>query len=202
MGDKLLYGLHSIKHVGEVAIEEIKEKRPFSSFEDIEERCVRKNVNKRVKEYLILSGALDSLGQREGWSVEAKRNGEIEAMGVALSGSGDLEKYADIIEERCNTEEEFEKMEDGQGLTVGGEITNVKEIIVKRGKYKGKPMGFVNVSYGLNQYECTFFTQQYMKYKKYLKIGTPVLVMGKKSDRGQTIALKMTTAEKLTEALK
>jgi DNA polymerase III alpha subunit len=92
-------------------------------------------------------------------------------------------------------------MDDGAGLTVGGEIIRVKEIIVKRGKYKGKPMGFVNLSYGINQYECTFFTSQYMKYKKYLKVGTPVLVMGKKSDRGQTIVLKMTTAEKLKEAL-
>lgn len=201
VGDKLVYGLASVKYVGEKAVEQLQKYRPFESFDDLESKVQKKSVNKRVKEYLVKSGALDTLGMRDSWSVEEKRNGEIEAMGVALSGSGELEKYADIIEERCNTEEEFELMDDGDGLTVGGEITNVKEIIVKRGKYKGKEMGFVNLSYGINQYECTFFTQQYLKYKKYLKVGTPVLVMGKKSDRGQTIVLKMVTAEKLTEAL-
>jgi DNA polymerase-3 subunit alpha len=199
--NNLLYGLAAIKYVGGAAINELQHHRPFSSFEDLEQRVPKQKVNKRVKEYLIKSGALDIFNMRDSWSVEEKRNAEIESMGVALSGSGELEKYADIIEERCNTEEEFDRMDDGAGLTVGGEIISVKEIIVKRGKYKGKPMGFVNLSYGINQYECTFFTSQYMKYKKYLKVGTPVLVMGKKSDRGQTIVLKMTTAEKLKEAL-
>lgn len=200
-GKRLLYGLASIKYVGDAAVTEILETRPYDSFEDLEDKVKKKRVGKRVKEFLIKSGALDSLGERASWSTEDKREGEIEALGVALSGSGELEKYADIIEERCNTEEEFEKMGDGDGLTVGGEVTSVKEITVKRGKFKGKQMAFVNLSYGVNQYECTFFTSQYIKYKKDLKVGTPVLVMGKKSDRGQTIVLKMITAKKLTEAI-
>ena len=57
---EILYGLASIKGVGEASIEPIISARPFISLEDLISRVPKKYLNKRVINALAMSGALDS----------------------------------------------------------------------------------------------------------------------------------------------
>ena len=58
-GNSILFGLGSIKGVGDSSIPEIVNNRPYSSLEDIFNKVPKKAFNKRVGEALIKSGALD-----------------------------------------------------------------------------------------------------------------------------------------------
>lgn len=58
-GNSILFGLGSIKGVGDSSIPEIVNNRPYSSLEDIFSKVPKKAFNKRVGEALIKSGALD-----------------------------------------------------------------------------------------------------------------------------------------------
>src|SRR5437868_2115155 len=67
--EKILFGLAAIKNVGSHAVEPIVEMReadgPFKSLEDLCERTSAiQDVNRRVLEALVQSGASDSLGER------------------------------------------------------------------------------------------------------------------------------------------
>ena len=63
---KILYGLAGIKNVGADAIGEIaaerKENGPFTSLVDMAARLYQRKITKRVFEYLIKCGAMDSFG--------------------------------------------------------------------------------------------------------------------------------------------
>lgn len=59
-GDNILFGLGSIKGVGESSIPSIIENRPYISLEDALEKIGKKAFNKRVGEALIMSGAFDN----------------------------------------------------------------------------------------------------------------------------------------------
>src|SRR3989442_3374924 len=66
---RILFGLAAIKNVGQHAVESIVSLRDtdgaFKSLEDLCERTVAiQDVNKRVLESLVQSGACDSLGER------------------------------------------------------------------------------------------------------------------------------------------
>src|SRR6202165_1231818 len=69
INSRCLFGLAAIKNVGQHAVESIVTLRdtdgPFKSLEDLCERTVAiQDVNKRVLESLVQSGACDSLGER------------------------------------------------------------------------------------------------------------------------------------------
>ena len=60
------YGLLAIKNVGRPIAEAIfreRSRRPFASFDDFVSRMAKEEVNRRTLEYLIKSGAFDSLGK-------------------------------------------------------------------------------------------------------------------------------------------
>ncbi len=65
---EILYGLHHIKNVGEKVIDAVLEARvqdgPFTSLLDLCERVGSRDMNRRVLEALIRSGACDCLGER------------------------------------------------------------------------------------------------------------------------------------------
>lgn len=65
---KIRFGLGSIKNFGEeignVIIRERLDHGPFISFSNFLERILHKNLNKKSMEALIMSGAMDSLGER------------------------------------------------------------------------------------------------------------------------------------------
>ena len=61
VGDAVRFGLHNINGIGKQAIGEILAKRPFSSYEDFEERTVKRLCNSKVRGVLVKSGAMNSL---------------------------------------------------------------------------------------------------------------------------------------------
>jgi len=65
---EILYGLHHIKNVGEKVIDAVLDARadggPFASLLDLCERVGSRDMNRRVMEALIRSGACDCLGER------------------------------------------------------------------------------------------------------------------------------------------
>lgn len=197
----LRYGLRAIKYVGEEALSEIIEHRPFDSVEQLQERTVGKKVTKRVIEYLRYSGALDSLGERDDISEAEKRLQEIEALGIGISDTPDLNKYAHVYEGRINTEEEYERMVEGMGITFGGEISSISIHKIKSGKNKGKPMAFATILYKQNQYEATFFSHQYEKYSDMLYTGNLIMCHGRKGDRDSILVESCVTADRLAEAI-
>src|SRR5215472_76385 len=70
VGDSIRFGMAAIKNVGENTAKAIRESRlsqgEFKSLYDFCERIEARFLNKRVFESLIKSGAMDSLGPREG----------------------------------------------------------------------------------------------------------------------------------------
>lgn len=58
-GNSILFGLGSIKGIGDSSIPEIVNNRPYSNLKDIFSKVPKKAFNKRVGEALIKSGALD-----------------------------------------------------------------------------------------------------------------------------------------------
>ena len=197
---ELLYGLLRVKFVGDVTVKEILDKRPFTSLEDFR-RVERRKCNSQAYEFLHMGGAFDAIGGRLDWSVDKKREGEIEALGVALTGTGESEKYSGIIDERITSEIEFENLKEGSGITVGGEIVSIKEHIIKTGKNKGQPMAFVDIAFRDNDWDCVLFSHEYDKYRPILSSGNLIMARGRKSDRGSLIVQQMTTLEELKEVL-
>jgi len=66
--DKIRFGLYTIKNLGtdisNAIISERKENGKFASFSNFLERITHKNLNKKSLEALIMSGAMDKLGER------------------------------------------------------------------------------------------------------------------------------------------
>ena len=60
---EILYGIASIKGVGEASIQPIISKRPFTSLEDLMAKVPKKYLNKRVINALAMSGALSSFNE-------------------------------------------------------------------------------------------------------------------------------------------
>lgn len=60
-GKSILYGLASVKNLGEAAIPDIIANRPYASLEDAISRIPKKSFNKRIGENLIKAGAFNFL---------------------------------------------------------------------------------------------------------------------------------------------
>jgi DNA polymerase-3 subunit alpha len=199
--DTLRYGLRGVKYVGDEAMQVIKEHRPYSSYEEFEANVPKKKCNARVKQYLVAAGAFDSFGMRDDWTEEEKREGELEAIGIAISGTGNSSKYSDIIESRIIDEDLIEELHEGDGLTVGGEFIEIKHHTIKSGKNKGKKMGFATLAYESNNYDCTFFRDKYNKYQDLLVPGNVVLVRGRKGDHGEVLVHSAVSVEELQQMI-
>ena len=65
---EIRFGLYSVKNLGsdisDAIIKEREERGPFESFADFLERVQHKNLNKKSLEALVMSGAMDALGER------------------------------------------------------------------------------------------------------------------------------------------
>lgn len=61
-GDAIRFGLINVAKCGASAIQEIKSKRPFHSFEHFNEKCSKRSVNSAVRENLDKIGAFETLG--------------------------------------------------------------------------------------------------------------------------------------------
>jgi DNA polymerase-3 subunit alpha len=208
-GNSIRFGLLGIKNVGPAAIEEIKLKRPFKSFDDLMERTEKSKVKSNVRMALFKSGALDSLGGRTNWSfdedgetrigvpvaIETMTEWERETMGFAISKGDDITKYRAIIDERITLDEE---LVDGEEAFLAGEVINVKEITTK----SKEKMAFVELEYLNNTHNLTVFPKMYSKNSHLLVEGAALLAIGDwDEERKSLVAEHLTTAAQLAQEL-
>ncbi len=190
-GNAIRFGLLAVKNVGDAAISAIKPLRPFYSYEQFYNTVPKQKVNKRVKEALFDAGAFDTLGARDEWKLDAdgtanvtlldhklsdaqKAKMEKAVLGHSVTAKADVELYKDLIAARTYTMEELESFDQETDVVVGGEIVNVKEHTTK----KGDLMGFVDLSFGTDEFSCTLFTEKYADYQHFLVPGNAVMMAG------------------------
>lgn len=143
------YGLGGVKGLGEAAIRNIMEARPFSSLEDLISRVPKKQLNKRAIKVLALCGALDGLSESENrmetlqtlyhirgdkddildeiklFTNKAKLETEKELLGVFVSGHP-LENHAKPVE--------WDLIADFEPFETAGFVNSFREITTKRGE--------------------------------------------------------------------
>ncbi len=105
----IYFGLLAIKNVGRPianAIVKEREKGPFKSFDDFVSRLSDKEINKRTLEFLIKSGAFDSLGTSRSALMECYEGilaQEVERIRSNISGQLDLFSVAPALSERISS---------------------------------------------------------------------------------------------------
>lgn len=141
---------------------------------------------------------------------------ELEALNISLSQGAKILRYKEFIDARIYTEEEIEDIPakprrkgkrhgtfcvckdcEAAYVIIGGEIVNVKRIKTK----KDEVMAFIEVAYGVNQYNVTVFPYQYKDYGHLLDLPSAFLIAGHKDDRGQIMALEIREVVEVAEEL-
>lgn len=173
----IVYGLESVKGVGAVGAKTIFEHRPYSSYQDFDERVPKREVNKSVKKALVGAGAFDEFSARRMLTEAERAAQEVDYMGVRLSVPSDADRHSGLIEETIHTEQEFDEAQDGEFLCVGGEITSIKATSTRA---KGEAMGFVSLAFGSDNYRVTLFPAVWSYHLSKLIEGEVVLVEGVK----------------------
>ncbi|NQY74266.1 MAG: DNA polymerase III subunit alpha [Candidatus Margulisbacteria bacterium] len=127
------FGLGAVKNVGEGAIESIVQNRPYNSLTDFCNKIDLKQVNKRVIESLIKSGALDTFDSRgrllhiyimtlERAQIHAKErdSGQTNLFGNEISGGFAMPEpsYENIVE--VSIQEKLKQEKDMLGLYISG----------------------------------------------------------------------------------
>jgi DNA polymerase-3 subunit alpha len=134
-------------------------------------------------------------------SVADKRIMEKEALGLAITATGESNNYESIIRDRINTEEEFDKMPEDHKIIIGGEITSLKEITTKR----GDQMAFSELTFQENIWNMVVFPGEFRKFNHLIKSGNVIMAKGKKSNKGSTpsiIVERIVSLEQLEAELK
>jgi DNA polymerase-3 subunit alpha len=201
------YRITTIKHVGESAINHIKQLRPIKSFEDFMERREKSYIKQNVLVNLIKSGCFDFDNDNRGdllhiaemsnrtskeiknnvitfvynWNDTLKSEWEKQSLGMYLS-THPMEKYG------------FKSLttyKEDEICLVGGEVVD----LTIRNDKKNNPMAFVNVDtlYGVVRVLVFSSIWKEEDLQKTLSIGNFVMVKGKKS--GDSVLLN--TAEVL-----
>jgi DNA-directed DNA polymerase III PolC len=63
--NEIIFGLSNVKNVGNKAMEDIIENRPYEDFEDFMAKRTKKKTNARVVRHLIQAGAFDKMARRD-----------------------------------------------------------------------------------------------------------------------------------------
>lgn len=74
---------------------------------------------------------------------------------------------------------------DEKYMVVAGEITKVKECLIKKGESKGKSMAFVGISDGVCTVDAVAFNNEYSKYRPLFVEGNTVIVRVERDTKGK-----------------
>ncbi len=180
-------GLEAVKHIGPAASAAIQKHRPFASYEDVEARVPPKHLNVTSRAALVMSGACDRWAKRDRFTEERIDELERELLGMSLTSVHSVAAYADVVEGRFWTEDEFDAAEEGQRVTVVGEIVAIKDHV----DVKGNLMCFVDLAYGPNRWSLTVFASLYEDYGELLHSKRPILATGAKSTHKGRSSIKV-----------
>lgn len=190
---KIVFPLGTILNVGDAAVADLMEKKPFSSLEDLMERCNLRVVSKRAMKPLILAGAFDLMypdmtrkdiyvkyleikkdgkknikvvSQME-WNDTVQADWEKELLGVYIT-KHPMDKY------HFRNWKEWNEGE--KGVLVGGKITKVKFF----NDTKGNRMAFASIETLEGIRELVIFASSIKKAEPLLRKGLMIMAEGKK----------------------
>lgn len=187
---KVIWSFSSIKGIGHKAATELERCQPYKDFDDFYKRVNKSKVKYNNIQALIFSGAFDTFGDRGELLFELStrvkgkafiRPGEEEFLRRFSESMGFFErKIKDLkgtFHKNVITEEELREYDDGDGVIVGGMITDTKSIRTK----KGDQMGFVTLMDLDELIHVTVFPDAWTKYRSILTPDSVVEISGRKS---------------------
>lgn len=193
---KILYGLGSIKGVGDSAIPELIANRPYDSIRDMINRIPKKAFNKRVGTSLILSGAC---------KFNENRFETMNEFYTIRKDKTDLFDIDDWTEQECISYETkllgipitfkpwWTEVEEGQTIEF---LANVEKVYEKIDK-NGNMMGFVTISSNGCTIECVVFSRTYCSKTDLFDIEfgpKEIIIKGKKDSKNKLIVSSVKAA--------
>lgn len=186
---KILYGLGSIKGVGENSIAEIVANRPFTSVADALNKVDKKFLNKRVGVALIKAGAFDD--------INTNRYALLEEFYTLRKDKDEYEPAVLYTREVCMKMEQevlgtpityvpfWDGVVPGQTVEIELELKKVQEKTDKNGKL----MAFVEGSCDGCLIKAVVFSKTYVKNIAYFDTNnySKIVLKGKKDDKGALI---------------
>ena len=182
------YGLESIKHVGGAALDNILEKRPFSSFRDFFSSVDTRKVNKTVVETLIKAGAFDSINEnrnqlidkyyylREHGANQLSLFGDYDNDHIQTTDDDIIQMEMEALDSSVTHPCEFDLAQDKDELTISGVIDDMTEITDKNDNL----MAFVDLETDVKTITVVVFTDLYTKNNDLFAIGEHMKIKGSK----------------------
>jgi DNA polymerase-3 subunit alpha len=191
VNQKIRFGLNSIKGLGDKAIIEIIDKKPFNSFEDFFNKVDKRVVNKTSFEALIKAGAFDEFNPNRNQLLkdykQLRKNG---ALTMSLFGVQEetteqeiTEMEAEVLGMSITNPTEWDLATDRQKLEIEGEIVSTREHKTKNGSL----MVFCDVQTKYNKITCLGFSKIYKPNHDLFQKGFIVKINGKKSENSLLI---------------
>jgi DNA polymerase-3 subunit alpha len=223
---KIQMPLTVVKGVGDGANAEICSKRPFRSFADFFDRVNKTKVNKKVVTQLIFAGAFQSLDEPDKAKTVAKyynlrreklpgeydnitRNGMINFEADALDfivpnyyelfpeafPSTDVTKYSDFKQSThgVNPKKEWD---------VGGQVTLIKPIQIKKGANEGKCMYRITITNAGEQMQIVIWPENWEFFSRKVKVGEVLKVKGRVKFYHDVVQMDATNILTVEEAMK
>jgi len=187
---KIRIGFCAIKGMGEKAVEEIVDKRPFYGLDDFVEKTSGQKVNRKIVMLGIFSGCFDTFGNRHDLYVQYNEEDTSEVKVGTENISVNISKAeaeALLLRENYIYNNEsvsaipsinFAEMEDGKLFTTWGYV----EKISKKKDKRGQMMAFLTLKVANENIRTIVFGSVYdkLQVKKTIDKGNYIAIYGKK----------------------
>lgn len=199
---RILYGLGSIKGVGDSSIDPIIESTPYNTLEDLFDKIPKKAFNKRVGVALIKSGALKHINDNRIDLINqfyTIRKDKDELLELDLWNEETCIEFETSTLGTCITHKPwYEEIPEGETVELSElKIEKVTEKVDKRGNL----MAFATVSKRGCKIDCVIFSKTYTRNSNYFDVNfyESVCLKGKKDDKGKFIVSSVTGACERTD---
>lgn len=175
--NEIIFGLSAIKHVGNIAADNIVKNQPYESYEQFLSKIDSRIVNKRVIEQLTNAGVLDRLLNR-GISVKERIGREKEFLGCYVT-EYPLDQFKEIFRQYYITP--IEKVKNSSNLIrIGGIIDNLEKKYTKRNNLYYE----FTLNDKFNSLKCVIWPKNLLNYfKNNIKDGSCFCLIGKYNEK-------------------
>lgn len=199
-GNTIHYGLLSLKGVGGKATDAIVKNQTYVSLDDFLDKTKKQGVNKTVVTTLIRVGAFDSLHPdrssllRTYYDMKKVKDADVPDFTdeevvyqteLELTGNfitrDPLAKFEPMIRESCiTTMDEFEEVEPGNNVIIGGKTSLVKKHIDSN----GNEMAFIDITFDDEAFSMLCFAKDWARISALVEESKPMIVLATKLDGG------------------
>jgi DNA-directed DNA polymerase III PolC len=190
---EIRFGLRNISGVGQKALEDILEKRPFVDFLDFFERVDHRLVNKTVVEALIKSGSFDFINENRNELLfkyqELRKNNKVRQYLLPQFNYADQKEIQVYEKETLSYSITFpskwEKAQIGEHIYYEGTI---EDVYIHKTKNNNE-MAFFTLDFKSGKVKVISFPQNYYKNIEQIKNGNFIKLVGEKLDN-ESLSLK------------